>query len=123
MMDIFEAQIDTCISDFRSTAAAKESQKSDPPTPSPSSSRSLPASMDPPAEVSLPSSTSISAPRVSLVPEDWYATYLQSEISSDPLFPSLPPFKHMSLDDLSGAGDIQEDFSAELYYTQVDGEM
>ena len=75
--------------------------------------------------VSFPSSTSV--PRsTSPAAEDWYATYLQSEILSDPLLPSPPPFSRMSLDKLSGADNIQEDFSTELYYTQssqqIDGE-
>jgi hypothetical protein len=124
MMDIFEAQIDSCILEHRSTVG-KGSQKSGPPTLTSSSSRSPAASMEQPVPVSFPSPTS--APRsTSPVAEDWFATYLQSEIPSDPLLSFPPPFSHMSLDKLSGADNMQEDFSTELYYTQssqqIDGE-
>jgi hypothetical protein len=129
MMEIFEAQIDSCILEHRSIVG-KGGQESDPPTPPPSSSRSPVASMEQPVAVSLPSSTS--APQsTSLVAEDWFATYLQSDTSSeiplDPLLSFLPPFSHMPLDKLSGADNMQEDFSTELYYTQssqqIDGEI
>jgi hypothetical protein len=114
MMDIFEAQIDSCILEHRSTAG-KGSQKSDPHTPPPSS-RSPAVSMEQPVAVSFPPSTS--APRsTSPVAEDWFATYLQSEILPDPLLSFPPPFSHTSLDKLSGADNMPEDFSTELYYT------
>jgi hypothetical protein len=124
MMDILEAQIDSCILEHQSTVA-KGSQKSDPPTPPPSLSRSPATSMDQPVAVSFPSSTSV--PRsTSLAAEDWYPTYLQSEILSDPLLSPPPPFSYMSLEKLSGADNIQEDFSMGLYCTQssqqIDGE-
>jgi hypothetical protein len=127
MMEIFEAQIDSCILEHRSTVG-KGSQESDPSTPPPSS-RFPVASVEHPLAVSLPSSTS--APQsTSLVAEDWFATYLQSETSSeiplDPLLSFLPPFSRMPLDKLSGADNMQEDFSTELCYTQnsqqIDGE-
>jgi hypothetical protein len=120
MMDIFEAQIDSCILEHRSTVD-KGSQKSDPPTPPHSSSRSPVVSMEQLGAVSFPSSAS--APRLtSPVAEDWFATYLQSEISSgiplDPLLSFAPLFSHMPLEKQTGADIMQEDFSTELYYTQ-----
>lgn len=119
MMEIFEAQIDSCILKHRSTVG-KGSQETDSPIPPPSS-RSSVGSIEQPVAVSFPSSTS--APRsTSLVAEDWFATYLQSENSSeiplDPLLSFLPPFGHIPLDELPAADNVQEDFSTELYCTQ-----
>jgi len=117
MMVIFEAQIDSCIREHRSTVA-KGSQKSDPPSPPPSSTKSPIASMEQPVAVSFPSSTL--APRLtSPVAEDWFATYLQSETSSDALLSIGPPSSHMPLSKLSGADNIRDDFPMELYYTQA----
>jgi hypothetical protein len=77
MMEIFEEQIDSCILEHRAKETHDSQQKTDPPTPPVSSSRSPAVSAERPAIELISSSTSVPQ-LMSGVPEDWIATYLQS---------------------------------------------
>jgi hypothetical protein len=87
MMEIFEAQIESCILEHREKVSKESQQKTDPPTSPVSSSRSPAVSTEQPATDSFTSSTS-DLQEMSGVPEGWYATYLQSgDVPWDPLLP------------------------------------
>ena len=77
MMDIFETQIDFCILEHRAQMIKENNQKNNPPTPPISSSRSPADSMGQRGMGSSP--LALAPPPSSDVPEDWFATYLQSE--------------------------------------------
>jgi hypothetical protein len=87
MMEIFEAQIGSCILEHREKVSKESQQKTDPPTPPVSSSISPEVSTEQPATDSFHPSTS-ALHSMSGVPDDWYAPYLQSgDVPWDPLLP------------------------------------
>jgi hypothetical protein len=86
MMEIFEAQIESCILEHREKAKETQ-QKNDPPTPPISASRSPAVSTEPPAIDSVTASDS-AMQEIPEVPDDWYGTYLQDgDAPWDPLLP------------------------------------